>query len=50
MPKTNNIDVIEDELEKLDTEEKKTDKDLDDTLDSDLFELIDSMYDEKEEE
>jgi len=49
MPKTNNLDAIEEELEKLDTEEKSTHKDLDDTLDSDLFELIDSMYDEREE-
>jgi len=49
IPKTNNLDVIEEELEKLDTEEKNTYKDLDDTLDSDLFELIDSMYDEREE-
>lgn len=49
IPKTNNLDAIEEELEKLDTEEKTTHKDLDDTLDSDLFELIDSMYDEREE-
>lgn len=49
IPKTNNLDAIEEELEKLDTEEKTTRKDLDDTLDSDLFELIDSMYDEREE-
>ena len=53
IPKTNNIEAIEEELEKIDdeekTKEKKNDKDLDDTLDSDLFELIDSMYDEREE-
>ncbi|MBE6156417.1 MAG: hypothetical protein E7161_01590 [Firmicutes bacterium] len=49
IPKTNNLDAIEEELEKLDTEEKTVHKDLDDTLDSDLFELIDSMYDEREE-
>lgn len=49
IPKTNNLDAIEEELEKLDSEEKTTHKDLDDTLDSDLFELIDSMYDEREE-
>lgn len=50
MPKTNNLDAIEEELEKLDTEEKTAHRDLDDTLDSDLFELIDSMYDEREED
>ena len=46
---TNNLDVIEEELEKIDDEEKNENKDLDDTLHSDLFELIDSMYDEREE-
>ena len=46
---SNNLDAIEEELEKIDDEAKKEDKDLDDTLDSDLFELIDSMYDEREE-
>lgn len=50
IPKNNNMDVIEDELEKLDSEGKKNDKNLDDTLDNDLFELIDSMYDERGEE
>ena len=53
IPKTNNIEAIEEELEKIDdvekAKEKTKDKDLDDTLDSDLFELIDSMYDEREE-
>jgi len=49
IPKTNNLDAIEEELEKLDLEEKDNKKDLDDTLDSDLFELIDSMYDDREE-
>lgn len=49
IPKTNNLDAIEEELEKLDTEERSSRKDLDDTLDNDLFELIDSMYDEREE-
>jgi len=49
IPKTNNLDAIEEELEKLDNEEKTNKKDLDDTLDTDLFELIDSMYDEREE-
>ena len=49
IPKTNNLDAIEEELEKLDAKEKTTHKDLDDTLDSDLFELIDSMYDDREE-
>ncbi len=52
VPQTNNMEAIEDELEKLDNEEViKEEKDnLDDTLDSDLFELIDSMYDEREGE
>lgn len=49
MPLTNNLDAIEEELEKLEVEPKEKEKDLDDTLDSDLFELIDSMYDEREE-
>ena len=53
IPKTNNIEAIEEELEKIDdvekTKEKTKENDLDDTLDSDLFELIDSMYDEREE-
>lgn len=49
IPKTNNLDAIEEELEKLDTEERSTHKDLEDTLDNDLFELIDSMYDDREE-
>jgi len=46
IPKHNNIDEIEDELEKISVEDKK-DESLDD--DNDLFELIDSMYDEKED-
>lgn len=50
LPKTNNLDAIEEELEKLDTEERTAHKDLDDTLDNDLFELIDSMYDDREED
>lgn len=49
IPRTNNLDAIEEELEKLETE-PIIKKDLDDTLDNDLFELIDSMYDEREEE
>ena len=49
IPKTNNLDAIEEELEKLETE-PIVKKDLDDTQDNDLFELIDSMYDEREEE
>lgn len=49
IPATNNLDAIEEELEKLEVKEKDSEKDLDDTLDSDLFELIDSMYDEREE-
>lgn len=50
IPKTNNLDAIEEELEKLETEPKIVHKNLDDTLDNDLFELIDSMYDERGEE
>ncbi len=62
IPKTNNLDAIEEELEKIDQETKEQNQDIDDTLtveeekdpldetlDSDLFELIDSMYDEREE-
>lgn len=49
LPKTNNLDAIEEELEKIEIEDKENKKDLDDTLDSDLFELIDSMYEEREE-
>ena len=52
IPKTNNLDVIEEELEKIE-EEKVNDKSLEDTMDTtkdnELFELIDSMYDEREE-
>lgn len=50
IPKTNNLDAIEEELEKLEVEPKDKEKDLDDTLDNDLFELIDSMYDDREED
>lgn len=50
MPLTNNLDAIEEELEKLEVEPKEKEKDLDDTLDNDLFELIDSMYEDREEE
>ena len=49
IPKANNLDANEEELEKIDDEVKDKKEDLDDTLDSDLFELIDSMYDEREE-
>ncbi len=53
LPKTNNLDAIEEELEKIEEEtkekKKEADDNLDDTLDNDLFELIDSMYDEREE-
>lgn len=52
MPKTNNLDTIEEELEKIDVkenDEKKADAISDDDLDNDLFELIDSMYDDREE-
>lgn len=48
IPKINNLEEIEEELEKLEVDEKDPNKDLDDTLDTDLFELIDSMYEEKE--
>ena len=50
IPTTNNLDAIEEELEKLD-EEDSTNKEgvQDDDLDNDLFELIDSMYDDREE-
>ena len=55
---TSNIDDIEMELEKLDEEEEfleqldKEEKVLeeDDTLEQDLFELIDSMYDDRKED
>ncbi len=50
IPKQNNLDEIEEELEKIDEEVKNNNQDLDDTLDSDLFELIDSMYDERKED
>ena len=50
IPKTNNLDAIEEELEKIEFEEKEDTKELDDTLDSDLYELIDSMYENREEE
>ncbi len=51
IPKVNNLDAIEEELEKIDEEAKNDNKeDLDDTLDSDLFELIDSMYDDRKED
>ena len=50
----NNIKEIEDELDKIDDElvldEKPKEKDEDDTLEQDLFELIDSMYEDKKED
>lgn len=51
VPTTNNLDAIEEELEKLDKEEEKTEvKETKETdPDTDLFELIDSMYDDREE-
>ncbi len=49
IPTTNNLDAIEEELEKAEDEAKSESVDVDDTLDSDLFELIDSMYDDREE-
>lgn len=49
IPKTNNLDAIEEELEKLDVEEEHNEIDNDSDEDSDLFELIDSMYEDREE-
>ena len=49
IPKTNNIEAIEDELEKLDSIDNVKDN-KDDTEENDLFELIDSMYEEREED
>lgn len=49
LPKTNNLDAIEEELEKLDVPTNENGKDLDEELDTDLFELIDSMYETREE-
>lgn len=54
LPGDTNIDVIEEELEsysKPDAKEKlsKVEENLEDTLESDLFELIDSMYDTRED-
>ncbi len=50
----NNIKEIEDELDKIDDElvldEKPKEKDDDDTLEQDLFELIDSMYEDDKED
>ena len=43
IPKANHLDAIEEELEKLEIEPRTKMKDFND-LDSDLFELIDSMY------
>ena len=48
IPKMNNIDAIEEELEKIDTNIPK--KIEEDSADTDLFDLIDSMYEDKEEE
>ena len=53
IPATNNLDVIEEELEKIE-EETKEKENIEDSLDkeedNDIFELIDSMYDEREED
>lgn len=50
MPTTNNLDAIEEELEKIDEEDNASKEETpDDDLDNDLFELIDSMYDDREE-
>lgn len=50
----NNIKEIEDELDKIDEDlvldEKPKERDEDDTLEQDLFELIDSMYEDKKED
>ena len=47
----NNLDAINEELNnyKEVEEEIKTDKESDDTLENDLFELIDSMYETRED-
>ena len=51
VPTTSNLDAIEEELEKLDEEEKKEPikEEKEEDLDNDLFELIDSMYDDRGE-
>ena len=50
IPSSNNLDAIEEELEKIDEEEKiNRDEVKEEDLDNDLFELIDSMYDDREE-
>lgn len=50
-PKEKNLDAIEEELEKLDVEKDEIiDDKYDDELDNDLFDLIDSMYDDGEED
>ena len=46
--KNNSLDLL-DEIEE-DIKENKQSNDLDDTLESDLFNLIDSMYTNKEED
>lgn len=50
----NNIKEIEDELDKIDDDivldDKSKEPDDDDTLEQDLFELIDSMYEDKKED
>lgn len=51
IPKDNNLDVINEELENYSEPVEKNDnkENLDDTLESDLFELIDSMYETRED-
>lgn len=50
IPTANNLDAIEEELEKIDDEDNASKaKVQDEDLDNDLFELIDSMYDDREE-
>lgn len=51
IPRDNNLDVINEELENYSEPVEKDDnkENLDDTLESDLFELIDSMYETRED-
>lgn len=51
IPRDNNLDVINEELENYSEPVEKNDnkENLDDTLESDLFELIDSMYETRED-
>ena len=51
IPSDNNLDAINEELNNYDDneEELKPKEELDDTLENDLFELIDSMYETRED-